>query len=334
LTQVSAWLALGTEGILEPALPIIDAHHHMWDRPPERYGLDEVLADVRDGHNVRATVFMECTAMWKAEGPDHLRPVGETEYVNGAAAQSASGIYGESRVCAGIVSHADLRRGAAAREVLEAHVRAGGGRFCGIRQQAQFDEKLGSMSRRAAPKDLLMDADFRAGFAELAPLGLTFDAYIYFTQLGQLADLAGAYPDTGVILNHVGAPLGIGPYAGRREEVFAAWSRSIVKLARRPNVTVKIGGMGMPAYGFGFHEQATPPSSEDLAAVWRPYVETCIDAFGADRCMFESNFPVDKKSYSYSVLWNALKRLSIDYSADERRALFSGTAARIYRIRI
>jgi predicted TIM-barrel fold metal-dependent hydrolase len=330
--ELSIWLGGHDEAILAPDQRIIDAHHHMWDRPPEHYGLPELLAELDCGHDIRATVFMECTAMYKADGPEAMRPVGETEYVNGVAAASASGLYGPSRLCAGIVGATDFRLGAAVRPVLEAHIRAGGGRFRGIRQQAQHDPHIGSLARRTPPKGLLLDPDFRAGFACLAPLDLGFDAYVYFTQLGEVEDLARAFPDTAIILNHVGAPLGIGPYAAERKSVFDTWSKSLRSLARCPNVSIKIGGLGMALFGFRFEEAEHPPSSEMLAAAWRPYVETCIEAFGPERGMFESNFPVDKQSCGYAALWNAYKRLTENASADERDALFYGTALKIYRL--
>jgi predicted TIM-barrel fold metal-dependent hydrolase len=332
MAELRAWHARYAEPALEPDLPIVDAHHHMWDRPPEHYGLYELLEEFNCGHAVRASVFVECTAMFKADGPEMLRPVGETEYVNGVAAMSASGIYGSPRVCAGIVGYADLRLGAPIRDLLEAHIRAGGGRFRGIRQQAQYDAVLGSMARRAPPQGLLLDPDFRAGFAQLQPLGLNFDAYLYFTQLSELADLARAFPQTAIILDHVGTPIGIGPYAGRQDAVYQSWAAGIRALAECPNVTVKIGGLGMAHCGFGFETRDIPPSSEELAAAWRPYVDLCLEAFGPDRCMFESNFPVDKQSCSYSVLWNAFKRLAAGLSPDEKSAAFSGTAARVYRL--
>jgi predicted TIM-barrel fold metal-dependent hydrolase len=332
MAELNRWHATYTEAALEPERPIIDAHHHMWDRPPERYALDELLADFSTGHDIRASVFVECTAMFRADGPETLKPVGETEYVNGVAAASASGIYGPLRLCAGIVSYADLTAGEAVRPLLEAHIRAGGSRFRGIRQQAQYDAALGSMARRRPPAGLLQSAAFRAGLAELGGLDLSFDAYLYFTQLGELYDLAKTFPGTTIILNHAGTPLGIGPYAEDRQAVFKAWSEHLRRLAACGNVMLKIGGLGMALCGFGLHARDMPPSSDDLAELWRPYVETCIDAFGAARCMFESNFPVDKQSYGYPVLWNAFKKLAAARSPDERMDLFSGTARRIYRI--
>lgn len=332
LAQLAAWQAGAVEEILDPGLPIVDAHHHFWLRPPEAYQLPEVLADITSGHNVRATVFMQNTAMYRAEGPEALRPVGETEYVNGAAAMSASGLFGDSRICAGIVGYADLRLGDAVAPVLEAHVRAGGGRFKGIRQQAQQDPHVGHLSKAAPPRDLLRDPDFRRGMRHLAPLGLRFEAWVYFTQLGDVIDLADSFPDTTIILNHIGAPLGIGYYADRRQEVFDIWSRGIAALAQRPNVVVKLGGLGMAAYGFGLAERPLPAPSAELAALWAPYLTHCIDAFGPDRAMFESNFPVDKQACSYRTLWNAYKRIAAPYGADERDRLFRGTATRVYEL--
>jgi predicted TIM-barrel fold metal-dependent hydrolase len=243
---------------------------------------------------------------------------------------SASGTFGPRRACAGIVGYADLRLGTAVRSVLEAHQAAGGGRFKGIRQQAQWHEGIGGLARMTPPPGLLLDAAFREGFAELAPLGLRFDAWLYFTQLDELASLAQASPDTTIVLNHLGAPLGIGPYAGRRNEVFDLWSAGMRTLARDANVAVKLGGLGMPIYGFGFETRETPASSTELTEAWRPYVETCIEAFGPARCMFESNFPVDKESCSYRTLWNAFKRIAVAASEAEKDALFQGTARRVY----
>ena len=249
------------------------------------------------------------------------------------AAISASAAYGPARLCAGIVGHVDLRLGAAAAELLQAHIAAGGGRFRGVRQSAVWHPDPAARASLATPPPyLLADAKFRTGFAELAPLGLSFDAWLYHSQLPELLDLARAFPQTTIVLNHAGGANGVGPYAGRREAVLAEWGASMRELARCPNVFVKLGGFGMRLYGFDFAARERPPSSQDLATAWRPYVETCIEAFGADRCMFESNFPVDKGSTSYAVQWNAYKRLAVGASAQDKRALFSGTAARVYRL--
>jgi predicted TIM-barrel fold metal-dependent hydrolase len=328
-----AWLARRVEPVLEPELPIIDPHHHLWERPGWNYMLRDLLADTGSGHNIVGTVFVQCRSMHRAGGPEAFRPVGETEFVNGVAAMSASGGYGPTRVCDGIVGHVDLRAGSAAGAVLEAHIAAGGGRFRGIRHITAWDADPALMNPAyAPPPGLMFDAMFRQGFACLAPLGLTFDAWLYHPQIGDVAALARAFPGTGICLNHIGGPLAIGSYAGKREEVFAQWSAAIRDLATCPNVVVKLGGMAMRINGWDFHERAEPPSSEDLAAAWKPYVEVCIEAFGANRCMFESNFPVDKGSYGYQAFWNACKILARGASAAEKADLFHGTASRFYRL--
>jgi predicted TIM-barrel fold metal-dependent hydrolase len=331
------WLDKRREAALEPDLPIVDPHHHLIDRPESgRYLLPDLLADIAGGgHNVIATVYLEWLSMYRADGPEHLRPVGEIEFANGVAAMSASGGYGKPRVCAGIVGHADLALGAKVRDVLEAMIVAGGGRFRGIRFIASTHPDQTQWGATAIrPEGLLLDSRVREGFAQLGALGLSFDAWVYHTQLADVLDLARAYPATPIVLNHVGGPIGLGRYKGKRDAVFAEWSASIAKLASCPNVNVKLGGLGMRLLGFDLHEGELPPSSEQLATAWRPYVETCITAFGADRAMFESNFPVDKGSYGYGVFWNACKRLAHGASADEKASLFHRTASRVYRLTV
>ncbi len=271
--------------------------------------------------------------MYRGRGPATLKPVGETEFVNGVAAMSASGLYGDVLACAGIVGHADCNLGAAVRDVLEAHIVAGGGRFRGIRQSASSDpdkDVLGPLARQEG--GLYMSPKFREGFAELAPLGLSFDAWMLEPQLPDLIDLAKAFPETQIVLDHVGTPLGIASYAGKREERFPIWKANILKLAELPNVAVKLGGLAMVFPGFSSFMSDPPTSSEVLAAEWKPYIETCIEAFGPERGMFESNFPVDIGSCDYDVLWNAFKVLARGASAAEKTALFSGTATKIYRL--
>ena len=340
--ELNAWLAKRPkEAALEPDLPIIDPHHHLWDTPARgRYLLEELLQDIgaRDngGHNIVATVFLECRSMYRKDGPAEMAPVGEVEFVNGIAAMSASGAYGPCRVAEAIVSHADLMLGARVREVLEAEIAAGGGRFRGIRHGASHDPHpaIARHALRPIPPHLARDAKFREGLAQLAPLGLSFESWQYHPQLADAIDLARAFPDTTIILNHVGGVLGVGPYAGHRQEILAAWKRDIAELATCPNVVVKLGGVGMISFGFDFHERNLPPSSEDLAAAWRQYLEPCIEAFGAERCMLESNFPPDKQSGGYTELWNAFKRITANASTSEKRALYSGTAARVYRMTV
>ena len=333
------WLARAPEEeILEPDLPIIDPHHHLWDRArlhpiQPRYLLDEILEDVGSGHNIVSTVFIECGAMFRADGPEHLRPVGETEFVNGIAAMSASGAYGGTRIAAGIVGTVDLRIGALAGEVLDAHVAAGGGRFRGIRRAVAWDAAPEIRNHRTEPPEgLLLQADYRRGFAELGPRGLSFEAWCYHPQIPEVTDLARAFPDTTIVLDHFGGPLGTGPYAGRADETFAAWKPMARELAACPNVFAKLGGINMDVNGYGWHGRDRPPSSAELADATRRYYDFAIEAFGPDRCMFESNFPVDKLSCGYATAWNAFKRIAAGASADEKAALFHDTAARAYRL--
>jgi predicted TIM-barrel fold metal-dependent hydrolase len=332
-----AWLELTVETPLEPGLPICDPHHHLWDqrteRVSERYLLDEILEDIGSGHTIASTVFIECGAMYRTTGSAALRPVGETEFVNGIAAMSAAGLYGPTRVAAGIVGIADLRLGDAVESVLDAHIGAGGGRFRGVRQPAAWDADPALPASRANPgPGLLHGEDFRAGFRHLAPRKLTFEAWCYHRQIPDVTALARAFPDTTIILNHFGGPLGIATYAGQADDVYAEWSTSVTELARCPNVVAKLGGINMEINGFGWHERERPPSSDELAQATRHYYEFTIEQFGVDRCMFESNFPVDKVSCSYVVLWNSFKRLTASYSATDKAKLFHDTAARIYRL--
>jgi len=331
-TDKDEWLASGEEEALEPDLPICDPHHHLWDYPQSRYLLDELLSDTRR-HRIEKTVFVECGSMYRADGPDALRPVGETEFIQGVAAQSASGGYGSMRANAGIVGHANLLLGAAVDEVLGAHLAASPDRFRGIRHSAAWhDSDRIRRSHSAPPAHMLGLPEFREGFARLAEFGLSFDAWLYHTQIDELTDLARAFEGTSIILDHVGGPLGIGPFEGLRDQVFPRWKQSIVQIAQCPNVVVKLGGLVMPICGFGWHKRERPPSSTELAEVLSPYLLHCIDQFGPERCMFESNFPVDKASCSYTVLWNCFKRVSRGCSAADRAALFHDTAARVYRL--
>ena len=328
-----AWLARqAPEAILDPDLPIIDTHHHLWDRPDHRYLLDEFLADVRTGHHLVATVFAECHSMYRSDGPEALRSLGETEFVSGMAAMSASGRYGATRVAAGIVGFADLTLGDGVEAVLQAHIRAGGGRFRGVRHSAAWDASPVIGNSRVDGPHLLRQADFRAGLARLTALGLSLDAWVFHPQLADVIDLARSFPNASIILGHVGGPLGYGPYAGKGDEVFAAWKANMTELATCPNVVMKLGGMMMRLAAYDYGTQPLPPTSTALASYWRPYMATCIELFGAERCMFESNFPVEKMGTGWAVLWNAFKRIAAGASGEEKLALFSGTARRVYRL--
>ena len=329
------WLAQYTEEVIDPKRPIVDPHHHLWDRGGQRYLIEELSGDIASGHNIIATVYIEARSMYRARGPEELRVVNEVAFANGAAAMSASGGYGPAAICAGIVGHASLLLGDRVKAVLEAEIAAGQGRFRGIRHSSAWDAEAAVASMYATrPKGLLLDATYRKGFACLAPLGLTFDSWLFHPQLDEFVDLARAFPDTRIILDHCGGPIGLGRFAGNREETFAVWKASILEVAKCPNVVVKLGGLAMRLLGFDFHERPKPPSSEQAAAAWRPYIETCIEAFGPDRCMFESNFPPDKGQCSYQVIFNAFKRLAAQYSEAEKTALFSKTATDVYKLKL
>jgi predicted TIM-barrel fold metal-dependent hydrolase len=329
------WLAQHTEAIIDPARPIVDPHHHLWDRGGLRYMFEDMADDVASGHNILATVYVDCRSMYRASGPEAFRPVGEVEFANGVAAMAASGAYGKTLICAGIVSHVSMMLGDGAKAVLEAEIAAGNGRFRGIRHSSAWDADPNVAHMYATrPKGLLLDSTFRKGFACLAPLGLSFDAWLFHPQLNDFVDLARAFPDTRICLDHCGGPVGTGNYAGRREEIFPIWKASIQEAAKCPNVVVKLGGLAMCLLGYDFHLRPEPPTSEEAAAAWRPYVETCIEAFGPNRCMFESNFPPDKGQCSYQVIFNAFKRIAAQYSEAEKTALFSKTATDFYRLKL
>jgi predicted TIM-barrel fold metal-dependent hydrolase len=327
------WLALVQEAAIEPDLPICDAHHHLFDLPGFAYMLPQFLDDLAGGHNVQSTVYVECTAFYRANGEPALRPVGETGFAAGVSAMAASGRYGPAQVVAAIVPYADLSLGSAVEQVLEAHCAAGGGRVRGIRHASGWDaSEYVKNSHTNPPRGLLLDARFRAGFALLAKYGLSFDAWLYHPQLGELLDLARAFPEQPIVIDHLGGLLRFAPYAERQAEELAAWWKSIAALAGCPNVHIKLGGLGMKSFGFRYGKQPVPPTSEQLAHDWKPLLDICIDAFGPERCMFESNFPVDKQSFSYSTMWNAFKRYAAGASRAEKAALFSGTASTFYRL--
>jgi L-fuconolactonase len=329
------WLALTQEPTLEPEIPICDPHHHFWDLRPERmpyqrYLLHELAADVHCGHNVRSTVFIETRAMYRPDGPVEMRPVGEVEFVQGLAAASASGLYGPCRAASAIVGHANLNLGDRVKPVLEALQAASPNRFRGIRHTVTWDPHPEVASREK--EGVLATTDFRAGGQVLARMGLSLDTGLCFPQLPELAAFAKAVPNLTIILNHLGGLTRVGPYGNRDDEVLATWRSGIAAVAECPNINLKLGGIGMPRLGFDWHERSKPIGSEELATSMAPFMTYCIEQFGPDRCMFESNFPPDKVSFSHHVLFNAFKRFSKGYSASERAALFHDTAVRAYRI--
>ena len=328
MNQRSEWLGLVNESILEPEIPICDPHHHLWHDKNNPYLLPHLLDDIGSGHNVVSTVFMECASEYRHSGPQALKPVGETEFVEALAASAIS----ESRVCASIVGFADLALGAAVGEVLDAHL-AASSRFVGIRHAAGWEQsEVVRNSHTNPPAHILGDATFRQGLGELGKRDLVFDAWLYHPQIPELSDLARAFPGQAIVVDHFGGPLGIGPYAGQADDVFAAWRHAIDELAQCDNVKIKLGGLAMPINGFRFHKAAQPATSEQLVAASGRYYRHAIEAFGPARCMFESNFPVDKASCSYAVLWNSFKRMAADFSDDEKALMFHDTAASTYRV--
>ncbi len=331
------WLEQVKETALEPELPICDPHHHLWDSrtgaTQPRYLLHEMMADVGGGHNIRSTVFIECGAMFAKDRPYAFQPVGETEFVKGIAAMSDSGIYGETRIAAGIVGTVDLKIGDQSADVLDAHIEAAGGRFRGIRLGALWHRDAAIRNHRTNPPEhLLLRDDFRQGFKHLAARQMTFEAWLCHEQISDVTDLARAFPDTTIILDHFGGPLGIGTYAGRQDDVFETWKVRINELATCSNVMAKLGGLNMDVNGYGWQDRPQPPTGQELTDATRRYFDHMIEKFGVDRCMFESNFPVDKLSCSYTSLWNSFKIMTMNFSKDERAALFHDTATRVYRL--
>ena len=329
------WLAQVQEPAIEPELLIVDAHHHLWKLPHETYLLPEFLEDIQpagSGHNVVATVFAECAAMYRPDGPAELRSVGEVEFANGIGAQSASGAFGEPRVCAAMFGSVDLMRGERAGEVLDVHLSRAPQRYRGVRPIVCADPHGVLDPWPSAPADMMASTAFRAGARELAQRRLVLDIWVFHHQLDEVAKLARAIPDLMIVLDHIGTPLGMGHYAGKREAVFAAWRASLEALAACPNVMVKLGGLNMHFSGFDWHERPMPPTSDELAVANGPYYRAAIDLFGPARCMFESNFPMDKRACGYGVLWNAHKKMARGFSAAEKALMFRDLAVAVYRI--
>ena len=329
------WLALTQEPTLEPELPICDPHHHFWDLRPgsipyQRYLLHELNADIYSGHNVRSTAFVEARSMYRPGGPEELRPVGEVEFVQGLAAASNSGVYGDSRAAAAIVGHADLKLADKVQPVLEALQAASPNRFRGIRHNVTWntDPSWDNLETQG----ILANSQFREGARVLARMGLSLDMMQAFPQMPEIADFAKAVPDLTIILNHIGGLSRTGIYANKDDEVIPVWEEGIAAVAACPNVVVKLGGLGMPRIGFGWHGREVPIGSEELAEAMSPWLTYCIEQFGPNRCMFESNFPPDKVSFSYNVMYNAFKIMSGSYSSTERAAMLHDTAVRVYRI--
>ena len=316
------------EDVIEPALEICDPHHHIMNHPGYEYSLADFQRDLGDGHRVTSSVLVEAGAFFRTTGPEHLRPVGEIEFARDLQKDSRDT---PTAVAKAIVAYADLTQGDQVAELLNAHLEASNGTVRGVRQNATRDDSplLHSGYHQPGP-ELYERADFRAGVRELIKRDLSFDAWQFYHQLPALAALARAFPDLRVVVDHCGGIVGVGPYAGRRDEVFAIWRRNIEELARLPNVSVKLGGLGMGISGF--EALGATPGSAAIAAAFKPYMELCIEAFGPARSMFESNFPVDRHLSSYRTLWNALKRVAAGASADEKALLFHDSASRFYKL--
>lgn len=330
LAMRNDWLDQVREEIIDPDRPIIDPHHHLWNRGGEVYELNELWADTDSGHNITQTVYIECRSSYREDAPEHLKPVGETEYV--AAMAKTSATTPDRATIAAIIAHTDLR-GAMLDEVLDAHEEAGSGLFRGIRHAGSCDPDPSALAIPGrAPKGLYADEDFRRGIARLGERSLTYDTWHYHHQNQDFRDLATAVPGTILVLDHFGTPLGVGQYVGNRDEIFAHWKDDVAAIAECPNVVAKLGGMAMPDNGYGWHERAQPPTSDEFVDTQAPWYHHMIKSFGAERCMFESNFPVDRVSISYPVLWNGMKKIAATYSAEEQDDMFDGTARRIYRL--
>ncbi len=323
------------EEILDPELPICDPHHHYWHHPTSPYLLEDLHADTGArvngvSHNVVSTVFVDCMAEYRTSGPEELRPVGETEFIVEAAQRSRAS---DDATIGAIVSFADLQLGERVEDVLAAHVEAGDGLFRGIRHASTWDADPGIHNGHTdPPQHLLSKPEFRAGFRTLGRMGLTFDAWMYAPQLSELVDLVKAEPATTVILDHLGGPLAVGPYKGRRDEVLEMTKGPIEALAAHDQVYMKLGGIGMSLYGDGWHKQPERPTSDELVDRWGDHINWIIEQFGPERCMFESNFPVDKIGVDYSVLWNGFKKMAAGYSSSERNWLFHDAATTAYSV--
>ncbi len=322
-----AWLAQVVEDVLEPELAIVDPHHHLWLRDGYRYLMPELAADLASGHRIVSTVYAECRSMYRTEGPEAERSLGETEFVTGCAAMAASGAFGPHRACAAMFGRVDMTLGAAVRPLLEAHIERSAGRFKGVRYSTGWDasDRIPNVAPAAGA---LIAPEALAAAGVLADMGLTLDVWLYHPQLGEVVALAEAHPDLAIVLNHIGSPILGGPYRDRQDEVFADWRRLIRAVAKRPNVFVKLGAMPIKRTT----DKRLPPGSAEIAAAWRPWLETCIEAFGPTRGMFESNFPVQKRWSSYQTTWNAFKLIAAGASDAEKQALFSGAATAAYKL--
>ncbi|WP_137700166.1 amidohydrolase family protein [Marimonas lutisalis] len=330
--DLNDWHAQVREEIIDPAREITDPHHHLWpERLGSRYELPQLWADTQSGHNVTRTVFIECGAGYDRSSPEPFAPVAETDYVE-AIAEEAAG-HPERAQVAAIVAHANLRLAPETlNAVLDAH-QAASRRFRGIRHAGAWDEERDRIMFQGQPiPHLYLDPDFQRGVALLGERGLTFDTWHFHPQNGEFLELARACPGTTIILDHFGTPMGTVRFAGLREDRFADWQREMAAIAECPNVVAKLGGLAMPVNGFGWDGRDVPPGSDELVEAQAHYYHHMIEIFGPERCMFESNFPVDKLSVGYVVYWNAMKKIAARYDTAAQDAMFKGTADRVYAL--
>ena len=324
------WLNQHSEEIIDAERPIIDPHHHLW--PGEnKYLLEDLWADTSSGHNIKHTVFIECTQEFLTSGPDHLKPIGETIFVK-KIADEAKKVPSKSQI-SGIVSHVDMTLGEGINEVLDLHFLHGESLFKGIRRAGGWDphENMRN-SHHSPPKDMYLSDIFNKSLKILGEKGLVFEAWQYHHQINQVSILAREHPNLKIVLNHFSGPIGIGPYKDLRNEIFEQWKKDIDELVKNKNVYAKLGGLAMPINGYNFHKQSMPPSSDQIVEAQKNYYDYSIKSFGPERCMFESNFPVDKQSVSYHVIWNAFKKISKDYTEEDKEYLFLKSAENFYSL--
>ena len=337
--EIEGWIDRVKEDVIDPERSIIDPHHHLWKGPINppgikesyRYMLEDLWRDTSSGHNIEKTVFIDCGQEYYSSGPEKFKPVGETEFVVGIA-QEAERDKSKAQI-AGIIGHANMMLGTSVKEVLELHIEKGEGLFRGIRHAGGWDEDERVKNAHSHPTPhIYLEEDFQLGLQELSSMNLVFDTWHYHNQISDLTKLAKNLPDLIIVHDHFGGPLGIGPYKGKREEIFKQWQEDIYELSQCKNVYAKLGGLAMPVNGWAWHKNEYPASSNDIITEQSRYYLHTIDCFGSKRCMFESNFPVDKQSVSYHVIWNAYKKLVKDFDEQDKHNLFYGTAEKVYKL--
>ena len=337
--EVEGWIDRVQEEIIDPDREIIDPHHHLWHGPPNppgvkesyRYLLEDLWKDSSSGHNIKKTVFIDCGQEYYTDGPEQFKPVGETEFVVAIARQARSDP--SQAQIAGIIGHANMMLGASVKEVLELHEEKGDGLFRGIRHAGGWDKDDRVKNAHSHPTaHIYLEDKFQEGLQELSSLNMVFDTWHYHNQIKDLTELAKNLPDLVIVHDHFGGPLGIGPYKGKREEIFAQWKEDIFELSQCKNVYSKLGGLAMPVNGWDWHKKEKPATSDEIISEQSSYYLYALDCFGSERCMFESNFPVDKQSVSYPVIWNAYKKLVKDFGETDKENLFYRTAENVYKL--